>query len=278
MKIMMRRRTFWPLSFVALLSACNQEQTPARSNSAALGPGQVATVNGEPLPESLFRLYVINASQKSPDDLTAEQRDSAIEDLVRLKLLAASAEERGLPNERTVAAELELQRLQLIARSMALRYLEENPATDAEIQKMYEDNLPRLAGLEYKARHILVDSADEAAAVIAELQQGKEFVALAQERSGGPTGPNGGDLGWFSAESMVLPVAQAVQSMQVGSFSTEPVQTDFGYHVLLLEDTRAREAPALESVREELKNAVDRNKIQELVNSLRNTAEVSKSE
>jgi peptidyl-prolyl cis-trans isomerase C len=221
---------------------------------------------------------VINASQKSPDDLTAEQRDSAIEDLVRLKLLATSAEERGLPNERTVAAELELQRLQLIARSMALRYLEENPATDAEIQKMYEDNLPRLAGLEYKARHILVDSADEAAAVIAELQQGKEFVALAQERSGGPTGPNGGDLGWFSADSMVLPVAQAVQSMQVGSFSTEPVQTDFGYHVLLLEDTRAREAPSLESVREELKNAVDRNKIQELVNSLRDAAEVTKSE
>jgi peptidyl-prolyl cis-trans isomerase C len=220
----------------------------------------------------------MNAAQKDPDELTPEQRYGVIEDLVRLKLLAAAAEERGLPQERTIAAEIELQRLQLTARSMARRYLEENPATDAEIQKMYEDNLPRLAGTEYKARHILVESPEEAAAVIGELRQGKDFVALAEERSGGPTGPNGGDLGWFSAESMVQPVAQAVQSMQVGSYSNEPVKTDFGYHVLLLEDTRPREAPSLDSVREELKNAVDRNKLQQLVTSLRDAAAVTVGE
>ncbi len=262
-----------PLFLVALLSGCSQGQSPA--TSTALGPGQVATVNGEPIAESLFRLYAMNASKKNPDELTAEQRDAVIEDLVRLKLLAGAAEERELPNERTIAAELELQRLQLIARSMALRYLEENPATDAEIQKMYDDNLPRLAGTEYKARHILVESSEEATAVIEQLRQGKEFTALAQERSGGPTGPNGGDLGWFSAESMVQPVSQAVQAMQVGSYSTEPVQTDFGFHVLLLEDTRTREAPSLDTVREELKNAVDRDKLQQLVTSLRDAAEVT---
>jgi peptidyl-prolyl cis-trans isomerase C len=277
MKIMvMFRSALLSIFLVVLLAACSQRQAPA--TDGALGPGQVATVNSEPLPESLFRLYAMNAAQKNPDELTAEQRDGVIEDLVRLKLLAAAAEERGLPQERTIAAELELQRLQVTARSMARRYLEENPATDAEIQKMYEDNLPRLASTEYKARHILVESAEEAAAVIEELRQGKDFLALAQERSGGPTGPNGGDLGWFSAESMVQPVAQAVQSMQVGSYSNEPVQTDFGYHVLLLEDTRSREAPSLDSVRDELKNAVDRNKLQQLVTSLREAAEVTISE
>jgi peptidyl-prolyl cis-trans isomerase C len=276
MKIMTTFRSALPVFLVTVLSACSQEPSPG--TSTALGPGQVATVNGEPIAESLFRLYAMNASQKNPDELTAEQREAVVEDLVRLKLLAATAEERGLPAERTIAAELELQRLQLMARAMALRYLEENPATEAEIQKLYDDNLPRLAGQEYKARHILVESSEEATAVIEELRQGKEFAVLAQERSGGPTGPNGGDLGWFSADSMVQPVAQAVQAMQVGSYSTEPVQSDFGYHVLLLEDTRARDAPALDTVREELKNAVDRDKLQQLVNSLRDGAEVTLSE
>jgi peptidyl-prolyl cis-trans isomerase C len=257
-------------------SACSREEPP--SNSGALGPGQVATVDGEPIQESLFRFYSINAAKKNPDELTPDERDAVIEDLIQLKLLANAATEQGLIAERTIAAEMELQRLQLIARAMALRHIEQNPATDAELQGLYEENLSRLAPTEYKARHILVETLEEANAVIGQLRLGSDFRALADERSDGPTGPNGGDLGWFSATSMVQPVAEAVQLMQVGSYSSEPVQTEFGYHVLLLEDTRPSEAPPLDAVRADLTSVVERRKLEALISSLRATADVTRTE
>ena len=259
---------------VVVVGGCSQEQAPANTDST-LGPGQVATVNGDPIPESLFRYYAMNATQKNPDELTAEERTAVIEELIGFKLLTTAAEERGLLTERTMAAELELQRLQVIARAMALRHLSENPATDAELQKIYDENLPRLAGTQYKARHILVESRDEAVAVIEQLRQGTDFVALAQEHSSGPTGPNGGDLGWFTADSMVQPVAQAVRAMEVGTYSSEPVETNFGFHVLLLEDTRTQEPPTLDAIRAELTNAVDRSKLEAFVRSLREGATVT---
>jgi peptidyl-prolyl cis-trans isomerase C len=241
----------------------------------ALGPGQVATINGERIPQSVFRFYAMSAAQKNADDLTADERSAVLEALLRLKLLAAAAEKRGMLAERTIAAELEVQRLQVVARAMALRYLQENPATEAELRAVYEENLPRLAGTQYKARHILLESRDDAVGVIEQLQAGEDFEALAQEHSSGPTGPNGGDLGWFTADSMVQPVAEAVRAMQPGTYSTDPVETDFGYHVLLLEDTRTQEPPALDALRAELTSAVDRNKLEAFVVSLREAAVVT---
>ena len=254
--------------------ACNRTSAPVDRDSA-LGPGQVATINGERIPQSVFRFYAMSAAQKNADDLTADERSAVLEALLRLKLLAAAAEKRGMLAERTIAAELEVQRLQVVARAMALRYLQENPATEAELRAVYEENLPRLAGTQYKARHILLESRDDAVGVIEQLQAGEDFEALAQEHSSGPTGPNGGDLGWFTADSMVQPVAEAVRAMQPGTYSTDPVETDFGYHVLLLEDTRTQEPPALDALRAELTSAVDRNKLEAFVVSLREAAVVT---
>src|SRR5690606_32223423 len=131
---------------------CTPESEPVSQFPAALGTARVATVNGQPVPESLFRYYVINVQRKNPDALNNAERTQAIEELVQLQLLVDEARARGLPNERTIAAELALQQIQLIARHMALRYLEQNPATDAEVQAMYERLLPQLAPLEYKTR------------------------------------------------------------------------------------------------------------------------------
>jgi peptidyl-prolyl cis-trans isomerase C len=268
------RRHIALLSFVLGVVACNQETASPPSAGAALGPDRVATVNDAPIPESLFRVYVINA-QKDPDQLTPEERTAFIEGLVQMKLLADAAAEQGLLEERRIASELELQRWQLAARAMALRHLEQNPATDAELQALYDENLPRLGGTQYKARHILVESREDALGVIEQLRQGEDFVALATEHADGPTGPNGGDLGWFTPDSTVQPFADAVRTMQVGTYSTEPVQTDFGFHVILLEDTRTQEAPTLDAVRNELTNAVERNKIEAFVKSLSDAAAVA---
>lgn len=258
----------------AVAPACDRDQTSSADRDEALGPGQVATVNGEPIPESLFRIYTLNALRKNPDEVTVEEREAVIEDLLRFKLLEAEARDRGMLTERTIAAELEMQRLNYIARAMALRYVEENPATGAELQQIYDENLERLAPTEYKARHILVETADEANTVIAQLNEGADFAALAASRAAGPTGPNGGDLGWFSAASMSQPIIQAAQSLSIGAHSAEPIQTEFGYHVLLLEDTRKSEPPSMDAVRDDLKSAVDRQKLDAFVRSLRAAAKV----
>jgi peptidyl-prolyl cis-trans isomerase C len=263
---------FAAASLTVMTVACAQSSPDATDK--VLGPGEVATVNGKRMPESLFRVYTPAALRKNADELTPEERKTAIDDLAGIMLLAEEAQKQGLLSERTVAAQLELARLQLTARAMATRYIEQNPVSDADLKALYDENLPRLAGQEFKARHILVETKEEADSVIKQLQQGKSFLDLAKERASGPTGPNGGDLGWFTAASMAQPVVDAVSGMKVGAYSTEPVKTDYGYHVFLLEDTRAQEAPTLDSLRQELTNAVQGKKLQDHVRALVDAAKV----
>ncbi|MDH3276449.1 MAG: peptidylprolyl isomerase, partial [Gammaproteobacteria bacterium] len=201
------------LAAIFLAGACTPNGPDADGQSAAvdpLGPSHMATVNGVPIHESIFRLYALNGLQKNADDLTDEERSFVLEDLIRFRLLMDAATQSDLLSERRVAAELELARLQIVARTMAGRYLEENPATEAELRAAYNENLDRLRSTQYKAKHILLESEEDAAAVIAELNEGADFAELARERSTGPTAPQGGDLGWFTAESMVEPFANAV--------------------------------------------------------------------
>jgi hypothetical protein len=167
---MYHARTALIAAIIFLISACDRAAPPeAPAPDAALGPGRVATVNGEPVPESLFRFYALNQLQQSADDLTPDEREAVLEDLVRLKVLEQAANEAGLPRERTIAAELELQRMRMLANAMAMRHLQRNPVTTAELRAAYEEHLPRFTATQYKARHILVPSEDDAAAIIAEL-------------------------------------------------------------------------------------------------------------
>ncbi|HEX6998684.1 MAG TPA: peptidyl-prolyl cis-trans isomerase [Gammaproteobacteria bacterium] len=253
---------------------CTQRDAPGEANPA-LGPGRVATVNGEPLPESVFLYYVRNVLQRDPDGLSEEERQRVLDDLIQVKLLAEEAEARGIDQERTVAVELELRRLQHLARVLAVRHMEQNPATEEEIRAKYEESLPRLAPTEYKTRHILVETDEAARAVIQRLDAGEDFATVAAEQSRGPTAQNGGDLGWLSAQSMVPPVGAAVQALEVGTYTKEPVRTEYGYHVILLEETRQPEPPALESVRAELVDAVGRDKLAALIESLKSEAEIT---
>jgi peptidyl-prolyl cis-trans isomerase C len=254
------------------LAACAKNDASSDSDNA-LGPGKVATVNGRPLAESVLRVYAL-ANRKNLDDLSAEERGKLLDDLIGLELLRQEADELDLSSSRSVAAQLELQRSQLVARAMITSYLEKNPATETEIKALYEENLPRLSGQQYKARHILLKTKDEADQVIQALRGGKDFLALATEHADGPTGANS-DLGWFTADSMVAPVVEAVKTMEVGSYSETPVQSEYGFHVLLLEDSRKQEAPPLESVRDQLVNAIERKRVDEHLKMLRESATVS---
>jgi len=201
----------------AVLCACSPEEPV--TTDAALGAAHVAVVNGKPLPESVLRIYTLATERRNLDELSAEDRERILNDVIGLELLAQQGEKDGLTNSRTLAAQIELQRLQTVARAAASDYIEKNPPTDADLQAIYEENLPRLAGEQYKLRHILVETKAEADSVIAELQEGADFVALAEQRADGPTGPNGGEIGWLTVDSMPPSFAEAVRAMTVGSYS-----------------------------------------------------------
>jgi len=265
-------RNLLPVAALAI-TACSQNTTSGADS--ALGPSQVALVNGQPIAESVLRVYALATERKNLEELTPDVRQRLLDDLIGVELLNQQAEKEGLASSRTLAAQVELQRLQLVARALATGYLEKNPPTELEVQQLYDENLPRLTGQQYKARHILVETKDEADAVIAELRSGGNFEALARQRANGPTGPNGGALDWFSPDSMPAPFAAAVRTMTVGSYSTDPVQTDFGFHVILLEDTRPIAPPAVDDIRNDLTGAIERKRLEDYIKGLREAATVS---
>jgi peptidyl-prolyl cis-trans isomerase C len=268
------RNTFFVAALLLItVSACSQEGSG--TPSAALGAARVAVVNGQPVPESVLRIYVLATEQANLDELAPPDRARVVDDLIGLQLLTQQADREGLTSSRTLAAQVELGRLRMVANAMANDYIEKNPPSDADLQAIYHENLARLSGQQYKARHILVTTRDEAQSVIAQLRQGADFGALAQERADGPTGPNGGALDWFTLDSMPAPFAEAVQAMTAGSYTTEPVATEFGFHVILLEEIRKQEPPALADIRNDLVNAAQRKRLDDYIKTLRDAASVT---
>lgn len=260
---------------LTVLCACSREGPEPAATNTALGTAYVAVVNGKPLPESVLRIYTLATERRNLDELSAEDRARILDDVIGLALLAQQGEKDGLTDSRALAAQIELQRLQSVARAAATDYIEKNPPTYEDLQAIYDENLPRLAAEQYKVRHILVTSKAEADSVIAELQQGADFIGLAQQRADGPTGPNGGEIGWLTIDSMPPSFAEAVRAMTTGSYSGEPVQTEAGYHVILLEDTQRQEPPTLEDIRADLASAAERKRLDDYIKALRDTAEVA---
>lgn len=265
-----------PLLAVISLSCSQEAEEEATEVSDHFGPGEVAIVDGERIPESVFRLYSLLAHQVNADDLTPEGRNQFIEELVYYKVLASEAERQGLDQERRIAAEMELQRLQYLARAMSQRFAEENPPTESELRELYQQNLPRLLGTEYKTRHILVDSEAEATDLIEQIKQGTDFAELAREHSTDTaTASEGGDLGWSSADGWVEPFGEAVRAATPGVLVETPVESQFGWHVILVEEKKDQVPPGLESLREELTTASRNQKLDSYANELREAAEVT---
>ena len=154
-------------------------------------------------------------------------------------------------------------------------FIKSNPVTDAEIKTEYDAKVAGENGTEYKARHILVKTEDEAKKIIAELDKGGDFAKIANKVSlDGKDTQNGGDLGWFVASQMVAPFSDAVIKLDKGQYTKTPVQTQFGWHVILREDSRAQTPPSLDSVKEQLLPYLQRKKVQDFVEGLRKSAKV----
>lgn len=263
-----------------LLTACGQAGTPG---AAEAGPS-VATVNGQPVSSSVFDLYVGSVTQQPAENLPAEQKDQLVDQLVSMKLAADAAQKAGLDKGQDVQAQLELTRLNVLADAQFKKYLEDNPVTDAEVQAEYDTQvaaMPKESGQEYNASHILVDSKVTADAVIAQLKAGGDFAKLAREQSKDGSKENGGNLGWFTPETMVKPFSDAVVALEKGKYTETPVESQFGWHVILLNDSRQGAPPpappALADVRDRVVQLVQQKKLRSYLDELRKAANVQKT-
>lgn len=197
--------------------------------------------------------------------------DGVLDQLVQQSVLAQSVETASVALE----LRLENERRSLMA-SEALAKVLQNVVSEDAIQKAYEEQFATVTpSQEFNASHILVETEDEAAALIKNLADGADFAELAKEKSTGPSGQNGGELGWFGPGMMVKPFEDAVMAMDVGALSA-PVQTQFGWHVLILNDKRLLEAPAIDEVRTELVAELQEQAIDAIVADLTAAANVSR--
>ena len=232
----------------------------------------LATVNGNEI--TLGHIIVARSQlpeqyQALPDEVLLE---GILEQLVQQAVVASVAEEEI---STSMLLALENERRALLA-AMALDIVGNADVSEDALQAAYEEQFGATeAATEYNASHILVDTEDEALELIEALEGGADFAELAQERSTGPSGPNGGQLGWFSAGMMVPDFEQAVFALDVGEVSA-PVLTQFGWHVILLNETRLQAAPSLEDVRAELTESVRVARVDAYIEDLTNGAVIDR--
>jgi peptidyl-prolyl cis-trans isomerase C len=260
------------LAPLVLLAACNKAAAPAPAAPAE----RVATVNGQALPKSEFDLYVTSLTRQSGHEVTPEQRQQMLDQFINLHLAAAEAEKNGADKEPKVADQLSLAREQVLADASLQKYLEANPVQDSELRPEYDTQVAALPR-EYHARHILVDDQAAAEAITKELKAGADFAKVAAKRSKDSSSKSGGDLGWFTLDTMVKPFADAVKAMQPGQLSEQPVQSQFGWHVIKLEESRATSAPPFDEVKDRVKMLVQRKKLQAHMEELRKAAQIEKT-
>lgn len=233
----------------------------------------VATVNGTDITVGhmiVLRQQLPQQYQQLPDEVLF---DGVLEQLIRQTLLADQVEE----TPRSVEIRLENERRALLATEIVAD-VAGAAVTEEALQAAYD---AAVAGMEptqeYNASHILVETEEKAAGLVEDLEGGADFAELAREHSTGPTGPNGGNLDWFEAGQMVQPFAEAVQTMEVGAIS-EPVQTQFGWHVVKLNDTREKPVPTLDEMRGELAEQLQQQAVEAEIERLVEGAEVNRAD
>jgi peptidyl-prolyl cis-trans isomerase C len=255
------------------LAAEEEAEAPAPSTPVS-GDTSVATINGLAIPLDMFRLYFADRLRQGNAQNTPAFQNRAFNEFVNIVVTAQDAEGNGLDKQKEIGYLLDLQRLQALSRAALQNVANTTEPTDEELQNAYDERIGKEKRTEYKARHILVKTEEEGKQVIEELKGGADFIELAKEKSLGPTGKNGGDLGWFGSDQMVKPFTEAVAAMEPGTSSSSPVQTQFGWHVILLEETRESDPPSMEQVKPELTAALQRDALSKYVADLRNAAEL----
>jgi len=222
--------------------------------------------------EDVLNMLLESRNKKPASQATPQERESAVSELRDIYTISNLPRAKELAESPRIKAQLDLQRRATLFNAFATEFLANNEASDQEIYNVYQEQIVLAPPKEFKARHILAETQGEALALVKELQDGADFGTLARENSTGPSATSGGDLGWFTAQAMVKPFSDAVASLDDGGYTTAPVQTQFGWHVILREDSRDSTPPTLESVRDVIKQRIAQQKFQEFLANARSKA------
>jgi peptidyl-prolyl cis-trans isomerase C len=277
---------------LAALAACQKqgpaaahptapESTSAPSTPAAAASADhsapVATVNGTPISHDFFDAYIkIVSGKDSAADLTPEQRQQALDNLIRAQVIAQEALKEGFDKDPSTAALLQLARLNVLQQSVADRYLKDKKPTEQEARAEYETEVGLLPHQEYHVSHILVATEGFARKLIAELDKGAHFGDVAKRESMDPSKTNGGDIGWLSPDRIMKPFADAMLALKKGEYTHKPVQTQYGWHVIRVEDIRDMTPPTFDQVHQRLDQAVQQKKFKAYSDGLMKNAQIEK--
>jgi peptidyl-prolyl cis-trans isomerase C len=232
----------------------------------------IAVVNGKAVPKARLDNLLqqaARAGQKVGPEMEAQAKDQ----VVLREIFVQEAEKKGIATSADYRAQMELARQSILIRELFEDFRKKNPVSDAEAKAEYDKFKAQVVGTEYHARHILVESEAEAKALITQIKGGASFQDLAKKHSKDPgSGANGGDLDFAKADAYVPEFGQALTKLKKGEMTTEPVKTQFGWHIILLEDTREAQFPAFEEVKPQIVQRLEQIKLQDYQESLRKAA------
>ena len=231
----------------------------------------IATVNGDKIMKSTLDGYLAVLSKSGK---RVANKQAAVDDLVATEIALQEARKSDILNRPETKKAIQDYTRNILLKTWTKEKVDAFDITDDAIKAAYDERVTKLASKEYNARHILVKTEDEAKAIIKELDGGADFEKLAKEKSTGPSSSNGGSLGWFKAATMVPAFANAVKSMNKGDVSKTPVKTQFGYHIIKVEDSRDTKLPTLESLKGQLKRVIAQKKMLKYMTDLKKTADV----
>ena len=234
----------------------------------------VAVVNGKAVPKS--RVDALSQQvAKSGRQVTPEMEGELKKEVIAREIFMQEAQKMGLEATEDFKSQMELARQTLLIRELFMDFQKKNPVSDADIQAEYDRFAAANSGKEYKSRHILVETEDEAKAIIAQIKKGKKFEDIAKKSSKDPgSGANGGDLDWANPNNYAKEFADALKGLTKGKMTDTPVKTEFGYHVIRLDDTRDAQLPKLQDVKPQVAQQLQQQKLKVYQEQLRAKAKV----
>ncbi|MEO8129279.1 MAG: peptidylprolyl isomerase [Bryobacteraceae bacterium] len=259
---------------VLALGACSQDKGTTSASPASKEPA-AATVNGTPISQRTIDMMAKDAAGSGHPD-TPESRKAIIDQLALQMVVAEEAVKKGLDKTPEVREQIDAIRQSVLANAYVEDFIKRNPVSDEMLKAEYDRIKAGVTGTEFKARHILVEKEAEAKAIIAQLKRNPAaFEKLAKEKSRDPgSKPNGGELGWFDPKRMVPEFGAALAKLEKGKITEEPVKTQFGYHVILLEDSRPIEPPPLDAVKPQLQKQIQQQSVMKDIDALKAKAKI----
>ena len=257
---------------VLSLLSCKHEGSSSSDDSAQDNSGEYARVNDVIITKNEYEQFAKAKRASQPDTEFTDQ--AIIDEMIATEILRQEAIKQGIGDRPEIIEQIKRQESNILINTLMTDKFGDLKFTEEELKAEFDRLIQLSDSSEFKARHILLQTEEDANAVLDALSDGADFIELAKDKSQGPSAPNGGDLGWFKATTMVPPFAKAVQEMEKGTYTKSAVKTRFGWHVILLEDIREVELPAFDDVKHDVQRNLTRQTIEKYVEDLQNNASI----